>query len=460
MDAESRISEFKRMHQELTNEMEISKSEHKVIQMSIDNEYDSLQKMIDQKKAQLTHALDISFDSYIEKVEVLSSRLESEMSNLESSLATSNKPDITSSMSLVEIGDKMDGIRGDLEDTLNDTHEFSAEIAKIRTQKPQLRYESQKDNFRELLDNIGWTEQKLESSSIRHALDTPTNPEKPKDVIPFSPISVATDTEGTVYVLDDGKEGGILHVIRDNNWKELVYLVKETKIKKIPYALCVTKESIYVSYPEADTIAVISKRRTNPLTTLTPQSLSELKPTMKSPHGIAVIDKESIVVADTGNDRILVITKFHQVVQIITGTPNAPLHTPVSVGACNGLIAVLHSGACSVHVYKVASGELRWRTCNFDVSTPSSGEQPWTPVRISLHRTGEFNEPEVFLTALYRGEQTVLRYNLQKDWLCKMGKTGKKFGQFRDLKGIEFCPLKKTIYICDYGNKRIQIYNY
>ena len=65
---------------------------------------------------------------------------------------------------------------------------------------------------------------------------------------------------------------------------------------------------------------------------------------------------------------------------------------------------------------------------------------------------GEFKELEIFMTVLYRGEQTVIRYNVQKGWLVRMGKTGKKFGQFRDLKGIEFCPVKESIYICDYGN--------
>ena len=377
------------------------------------------------------------------------------MTNLEASIATSNKPNITGSMSLMEIGEKMDGIRAELEDTLTDTYDFSADVAQIKTQKPQISYESQCDSFRELLGNIGWTEQKIESSSVRYALDTPINPDKPKDTFTFSPISIATDTYGTVYVLDDGKNGGIQHVIRDNVWKELMYLVKETKIKKMPYGLCVTKDTIYVSYPEADTIAAISKKRVEPLTTLTPQSLPELKPTLKAPHGLATIDKDTILAADTGNNRLLVITKFHQVAQIIQGTPNAPLHQPVSVGACSGLVAVQHSGACCVHVYKVPSGELRWRTCNFDVVTPSE-EPPWLPCRISLHRTGEFKELEIFMTALYRGEQTVIRYNLQKGWLVRMGKTGKKFEQFRDLKGIEVCPVKESIYICDYGhNSRI-----
>ena len=448
------------MQQELSNEIEVSKSEQKVILMSIDNEYESLQKMIDQKKAQLTHALNIPFDTFIEEVEVLSNRLEYEMTNLEASLATSNRTNISSSLSLMEIGEKMDGIRAELEDTLNETHEFSAAVAQIKTVRPQISFEKQHDNFSELLDNIGWTEQKIESSSVRYVLDTPINPDKAKDAFTFSPISIATDAEGTVYVLDDGRDGGILHVIRDNMWKELVYLVKETKIKKMPYSLCVTKDTIYVSYPEADTIAAISKKRVEPLTMLTPQSLSELKPALRAPHGVATVDRDSIVVADTGNNRLLVITKFHQVTQVIHGTPNAPLHQPVSVGSCSGLVAVLHSGACCVHVYKVSSGKLRWRTCNFDVATSSREEPPWLPARISLHRTGEFKEPEVFMTALYRGEQTVIRYNIQKGWLLRMGKTGNKFGQFRNLKGIEFCPVKKSIYICDNGNNRIQIYDY
>ena len=350
------------MQQELSNEVEISKSEQKVILMSIDNEYEPLQKMIDQEKAQKTHALNMSFDTYIENVEVLNNRLDSEMTNLEASIATSNKPNITGSMSLMEIGEKMDGIRAELEDTLTDTYDFSADVAQIKTQKPQISYESQRDSFRQLLDNIGWTEQKIESSSVRYALDTPINPDKPKDTFTFSPISIATDTDGTVYVLDDGKDGGIQHVIRDNVWKELMYLAKETEIKKMPYGLCVTKDTIYVSYPEADTIAAISKKRVEPLTTLTPQSLPELKPTLTAPHGLATIDKDTILAADTGNNRLLVITKFHQVAQIIQGTPNAPLHQPVSVGACSG---------------------LRWRTCNFDVVTPSE-EPSWLPCRISL----------------------------------------------------------------------------
>ena len=458
LDADEKIIEFKKMQQELTNEMEVSKSEQKVIMLSIDHEYESLQKMIDQKKAQLIHALNAAYDTYIERVGTLSDRLESEMTNLEASLA--NKPSITGDMSLKEIGNAMEGVRGDLEDTLNDTHEFATEVALMKVEKPQLVYESQKDNFRELIDNIGWTEQKLESSSVRYVLDTPVNPDKPKDTVAFSPVSVATDTEGAVYVLDDGKDGGVLHVIRDNTWRELTYLAKETKVKKMPYDLCVTKDTIYVSYPDADTIAAISKKHMDPLTTITPQSLSELKPPLKAPHGVAALDKDTIAVADTGNNRLLIITKFHQVARVISGTPNAPLHSPTSVGACNGLVAVLHSGACSVHVYKVTSGELRWRTCNFDVSSRAEQEAPWEPYRISLHRTGEFKEPEVFITALYRGEQTVLRYNLQKDWLCKMGRTGKKFGQFKDLKGIEFCPSKQCVLICDYGNRRIQVYSY
>ena len=122
--------------------------------------------------------------------------------------------------------------------------------------------------------------------------------------------------------MDDGKDGGI-HVIRDNVWKELMYLDKETKIKKMPYGLCATKDTICVSYPEADTIAAISKKCVEPLTTLTPQSLPELKPTLKAPHGLATIDKDTILAAEPGNNRLVVITKFHQVVQIIQGTPNA-----------------------------------------------------------------------------------------------------------------------------------------
>ncbi|KAI6649076.1 hypothetical protein LOD99_6797 [Oopsacas minuta] len=459
-DAEGKINELKGQQQAITNEIINAKSEQKSLLLAVELEYQSIQKLIDQKQAQLTYSLNNSFDSYIEEAICLSVSIENQMSDLECSIENTKAPPKTSGMNALEVEDEMVSIRSELEDSVSGTSNFSQELSKVKSKRPRIAYQSRDSSFRELIDNIGWVEQELESFSVRNVIDSPNNPDKPKEVVSFSPLAVATDTGGTIYVLDDGKEGGILHVIVGNTWTELIHLFKDTRVKKQPYDICVTKDTIYVSYPEADIIAAIWKKHDEQTRLITHNTLSDIKPGLKSPHGLATLDIDNIVIADTGNNRVIVINKLHQITKVLSGSPLAPLHRPVSVGACgDDLIAVLHSDACTVHVYQM-SGELKWRISGFEVRMEDDEMQPWTPARISLHRTGEFKEPELFITASYAGEQCVLRYNLQKMWLSKMGKTGKTFGQFRDLKGIEFCPEKQSILACDYGNKRIQIFNY
>ena len=456
-EAGSQLGNLKEQQQTLTNELISVRSEQQSLLLGIELEFESIQKVIEQKKSQLIFSINNSFEGYLEEIIVLSDRLDKEMSVLEISIERTTAPTDNAGLSLLEIEDKMTGIRSELEDCISGG-ELSQDVSQARSRRPRITYHSQEDCFRLLVDNIGWVEQQLESSSILEVLVPPLH--NPKDTTQFSPVGVATDTVGTVYVLDDGKEGGTVHVFVDGAWTESINLLKETKLKRIPNSLCVAKDSIYVSYPDADTIAVISRKNNEQTKLLNSHTLPNLKPSLKSPHGLALLEREGVVVADTGNDRIVVFNKFNQVIRTIKGTPHAPLHRPFSIGACSdGLIAVLHSGGSRVHVYK-ENGELRWRTCSFEARNDLGEVTPCVPIRISMHRTGELKEPEVFITAVYSGEQCVLRYNLEKMWLGKMGKTGKKFGQFSELRGIEYCPEKQTILTCDYGNNRLQVFKY
>ena len=451
-DAESQVGSLKEQQQSLTNELIGVRSEQKALLLTIEFEFESIQKLIEQKKAQLLFSINTPFETYLEEIIELGERLEREVSVLETSIETTKAPAENTGLSLLEIEDKMDSARSELEDSMR-----GEEVSRARSNRPRITYHSQEECFRQLVDNIGWVEQQLESSSILEVLVPPSTP---KEATQFSPVGVATDPAGTVYVLDDGKEGGSVHVFVEGVWTESINLLKETKLKKIPNSLCVARDSIYVSYPEADTIAVTWRKNREHTKLLTPHSFPSLKPGLRSPHGLARLDREGVVVADTGNDRVVVLNKSNQVARTIVGTPHAPLHRPVSVGACSdGLIAVLHSGGSRVHVY-TADGELRWRTCSFEARDAHGELTPCVPIRISLHKTGEFKEPEELMTAVYSVEQCVLRYNLQKMQLGKMGKTGKKFGQFSDLRGVEYCPEKQTILACDYGNNRLQVFKY
>ena len=452
--AERRIKELKEKQQGVMSEVINTKSEKQTLIDTIDQEFELLHKMLTRKKGYMLETVEGVMGEYVRNLEGFNQRFDEEMSELDRAVSKVKNQD-TAGMNVLELEERMNGIKAELNESISSSRDESIEAALAKSKRPILQFQHQSDRFYELISNIGWVEQKVDYS-VRTAIDAPVQLEKGKETLAFLPVDVVASPDGAVYVLDAAKDAGFIHLFMQDKRLHLTNLTKELKIKRPPNSMCVTKNRIYISFPDMDTVAVIHKKvGEGGAHFITPQSLG-----IKSPHGLDSCDGSNVLIADTGNNRVLVLACPRlKVVQIVSGTTHAPLYAPHSVsGTEEGIVAVLHSGGYSVHIYNISTGELRWRTCVFQVIGQNPTET-WVPYRVALSKGPGDQGHEVMLSACYQGEQCLLRYNLRANWLCKEGKTGNKFGQFKDIKGVAFNHMDETILVCDQGNERIQVFD-
>ena len=102
---------------------------------------------------------------------------------------------------------------------------------------------------------------------------------------------------------------------------------------------------------------------------------------------------------------------------------------------CNSRIQVFSGDGSHLLTYMVSSGR---------------GQMKW-PICLAIHND------KLFISQ--HGNDCVTVFGMRGSFINQFGKTGKKNGEFKSPRGIAMHELSDDIFVCDYGNNRVQVFS-
>ena len=166
----------------------------------------------------------------------------------------------------------------------------------------------------------------------------------------------------------------------------------------------------------------------------------------ESPTAIAVDDKGTVFVADTGNGRIEVFSRTGTLLRIIKIAENAPGHLSEPSG-----IAVDHLG--NIYVSNVSKGCVEKLASNGTLIAEWKGPDPgfYGPRRVAIG-------PDDSIYVVDQGRTRIVKFSTDGRVLSFWGSKGNGDAQFDDPTSVAI-DRTGNVYVADPRNKRIQLFD-
>lgn len=273
----------------------------------------------------------------------------------------------------------------------------------------------------------------------------------------FTPAQIAIAEDNFLYILDRPRnKSNLIHIIDS----KLVFISSIIVEKAFAHtgqftvtSLAVSRKNLYIAVPYENTICVF--KRNGDFVSHVNVDGSTYAKKLSHPNAVTTSAVGHTIIADSGNNRVIVFTSDLTCSHEIGGRPGTPSHLcfPEKLGVTfENTIVVLHRGHPSIHIYTFHGALLQ--QCDSLIT----GMQNFETNSFSLPPSNAFQVPPdtLFMIGRYNDSNCVV-YDLQRGVVHSISTIAKK-SLLLDPDGSAFSHDGK-FYVCDTRNHRIQIYD-